>query len=373
MKESEFYELLLRLSTAISKKSEKHVDMLRVLYTDLANSKTELEEAESAFGLFQLLIAPGTLKSTDISVLFETIELTGFRYLKEIIEKYETYPVDVKITRFSGHRQHVVALGRGFSVKDVQKISQLYRGNIVFPNQWKLIIDLETDVLTEDKMSTFLQCLKENEVNKDFNKLLLELSEAISKKDKKYVDLLRVLYTDFAIAKTDLEEAKCAFDLFQILIVAGALKQTDISVLFETIELTRLRYLKEIIEKYEAYPTVVKITRFSPHRQQLVALGRDLSVKHLQTVCQMYEIPVNISTNPWKVITFLENEDIISGGNLSLLLFNLKTVGSGEASTTKRQMLDKGSGMVSTSKRHKLEPGMYCVLNKTVCEIFKVY
>ncbi|XP_033127037.1 uncharacterized protein LOC117124812 [Anneissia japonica] len=337
MKKSEFYELLVKLSTAISKK-EKHVDMLSVLYRDMAN-RTELEEAESAFDLFQLLIGPGILKPTDISVLFETIQITGFRYLKEIIEQYETNPKEVKITRFSAHRQHVVALGRGFSVKDVKKLSQLYRDNLVFPNQWKLIEDLETDVLTEEKMSTFLQCLKENEVNKDFNQLLLELSEAISKKDEKYVDMLRVLYTDHAIIKTELEEAKSAFELFQILIVADILNPKDISVLFETIKLTGLRYLKKIIETYEAYPDEVKITRFSQHRQHLVALGRDFSIKGLQTVCQMYEIPDNISTNPWKVITFLENEGIILEGHLSSLLMNLKTVGSGETST--RQMSDK--------------------------------
>ncbi|XP_033127639.1 uncharacterized protein LOC117125276 [Anneissia japonica] len=158
--------MLVKLSSAITKTDEKHIDMLRVLYTDLVIAKTDLEAAESAYDLFKLLIAPGILKPTDISVLFETIEITGFRYLKEIIETYETYPSEVKLTRFSEHRQNVVDLGRRFSVKDVQRLSQLYRGNRPFANQWKLIEDLETDVLTEDNMSTFLQCLREHDVNK---------------------------------------------------------------------------------------------------------------------------------------------------------------------------------------------------------------
>ncbi|XP_033121723.1 uncharacterized protein LOC117120752 [Anneissia japonica] len=149
MKESELMEMLGKISDAITKQDEKYVDMLRVLYRDLANVKTELEEAKSAFDLFKRLIAPGILKPTDISVLFETIELTGLKYLIEIIKTYETYPDEVKITRFTPHRQQVVALGKDFSVKDLQKVGQLYEGN--FSNPWKLIQHLEdASVLTEN-------------------------------------------------------------------------------------------------------------------------------------------------------------------------------------------------------------------------------
>ncbi|XP_033127638.1 uncharacterized protein LOC117125275 [Anneissia japonica] len=274
MEKSEFDELLVKLSTAISEYDKKHIDMLRVLYTDLVLAKTDLEEAKSAYNLFKLLIGPGILKPADISVLFETIEITGFRYLEEIIEKYETYPKEVKITRFSAHRQHVVALGRRFSVKDIKRLSQMYRGDMPFANQWKLIEDLETDVLTEDTMSTFLQCLKGTGGNIELQGMLVKLSSAITKTDEKHIDMLRVLYTDLVIAKTDLEKAESAYDLFKLLIAPGILKPTDISVLFETIEITGFRYLKEIIETYETYPSEVKLTRFSEHRQNVVDLGR---------------------------------------------------------------------------------------------------
>ncbi|XP_033115703.1 uncharacterized protein LOC117115926, partial [Anneissia japonica] len=323
MMETEFSSMLVQLSDAISKKGEKYVDLLRVLYRDLANVKSDLEKAKCAFDLFQLLIAPGILKPTDISVLFETIELTGLKYLIEIIKTYETYPDEVKITRFLPHRQQVVALGKDFSVKDLQKVSQLYEGN--FSSPWKLIQHLEdTSVLTEDSMSSFLQHLNENKVNEVFNQLLVRISDAISVKSEKYIDMLRVLYKDLAEFKAELEEAKSAFDLFQILRVADILKATDISVLFETIEVTGLRYLKDIIKAYDTYPDEVKITRFSAHRQHLVALGKDLSTIDIQRIGQMYEVPDDFCFNSWKLITYLESKGIVSENNLSSFLQNLE-------------------------------------------------
>ncbi|XP_033111379.1 uncharacterized protein LOC117112412 [Anneissia japonica] len=319
MKESDLLEMLVQLSDAISKQDEKYVDMLRVLYRDLANVKTELEEAKSAFDLFKRLIAPGILKPTDISVLFETIELTGLKYLKDIIKKYEKYPDEVKITQFSPHRQQVVALGKDFSLKYLQKVSLLYEGN--FPSPWKLIQHLEdTSVLTENSMSSFLQRLNENKVNEDFNKLLVRISEEISMKGEKYVDMLRVLYNDLTEFKADLEEANAAFDLFQILCVAAILKPTDTSILFETIEVTGLRFLKDIIQMYGTYPDEVKITRFSAHRQHLVALGKDFTTQDIQRVAQMYEVPDGFRSNPWKLISFLERKGIVSEDNLSSFL-----------------------------------------------------
>ncbi|XP_033111169.1 uncharacterized protein LOC117112205 [Anneissia japonica] len=340
MEESEFKQLLVKLSAEIKK--TEYIDMLRILYTGFELiTKVELEKAETALHLFHLLIAPGILKATDISVLFETIELTGLRYLKEIIERYATYPGEVKITRFSAHRQRIVALGRGFSVEDVQKLSKLYGGK-VSSNPWKLIQHLEytSTVLTEDNMPSFTQRLRDSNVNEGFNRMLLEISDAISKRDEKYVDMLRILYTDIASFRTELEKAESAFDLFQLLRVADILKPTDFSVLFETIEITGLRYLKKII-KYEKYPDEVKITRFSAHRQRLVTLGRNISTQNLQKLCQMYEVPVNISSNQWKVINFLE-------GSFTLpdLLRKLESVGNGEASPQKKLKLDKGESWV---------------------------
>ncbi|XP_033122223.1 uncharacterized protein LOC117121208, partial [Anneissia japonica] len=329
-----------------------------------------VKKAKCAFDLFQLLIAPGILKPTDISVLFETIELTGLKYLKEIIKRYETYPDEVKITRFSPHRQQVVALGKDFSVKDLQKVSQLCEGN--FSSPWKLIQHLEdTSVLTENSMSSFLQRLKDNKVNEDFNQLLVTVSDAIGVKGEKYVDMLRVLYKEHAEIKTELEDAKSAFDLFQILSVADILKATDISILFETIEVTGLKYLKEIIKTYDTYPDEVKITRFSAHRQQVVALGKDFSTIDIQRISWKYEVPDDFCSNPWKLITFLESNGIISKDNLSSFLINLKRVGnekptiskldknkSGQSEQPQRLRADEGNEKASTSKRQKLDKGI---------------
>ncbi|XP_033120136.1 NLR family CARD domain-containing protein 4-like [Anneissia japonica] len=182
------------------------------------------------------------------------------------------------------------------------------------------------------------------------------MSNAISKKDKKYVDMLRVLYSDTAEFKEELVRAKSAFDLFQTLIVAGVLKSTDISVLFQTIELTGLRFLKEIIEKYRKYPDKVEITLFSAYRQHVVAWGKNVLCEVLQNVRQRYEIPVNISTNPWKVITYLENKDIISEDKWSSFLMNVKSSDNEEASTSKKQKLNEGkSGLSKQPKRQRID------------------
>ncbi|XP_033122723.1 uncharacterized protein LOC117121596 isoform X2 [Anneissia japonica] len=160
----------------------------------------------------------------------------------------------------------------------------------------------------------------------DFLSMLVQLSEAISKEGEKYVDMLRVLYRDLAEFKVDLEEAKSAFDLFQILRVGNVLKATDISVLFETIEVTGLRYLEEIVKVYETYPAEVKITQFSAHRQHLVALGKDFSSSDVQDISRLYKVPDDFCSNPWKLITFLESEGIVSEDKLPLFLTNLKGV-----------------------------------------------
>ncbi|XP_033111168.1 baculoviral IAP repeat-containing protein 1e-like [Anneissia japonica] len=350
-----FNRLLLDISSAISEKDEKYVDMLKVLYRDLVNCRSDLEKAKSAFDLFKVLKARGILEPEDISVLFETIEITEWRYLKEIIEKYETYPDKVEIARFSAHRQQIVALGKTFLLEDLQKACHLYKDEFD-SNIWKLIQHLEytSSVLTEDNIPSFMQRLRKKVLNEDFNQLLGEMSNAISKEDKKYVDMLRVLYSDTAEFKEELVRAKSAFDLFQILIVADILKPTDISVLFETIELTGLRFLKKIIEKYREYPDKVEITLFSAYRQRVVAWGKNVLCEVLQNVRQRYEIPVNISTNPWKVITYLENKDIISEDKWSSFLMNVKSSDNEEASTSKKQKLNEGNGEASTSKKLKL-------------------
>ncbi|XP_033098911.1 uncharacterized protein LOC117102654 [Anneissia japonica] len=184
----------------------------------------------------------------------------------------------------------------------------------------------------------------------DFNQLLVTVSDAIGVKGEKYVDMLRVLYKDLAEIKTELEEAKSAFDLFQILRVADVLKATDISILFETIEVTGLKYLKEIIKTYDTYPDEVKITRFSAHRQQVVALGKDFSTTDIQRIGWKYEVPDDFCSNPWKLITFLESNGIISKDNLSSFLMNLKRVdksGQSEQPQKSRADEDENSGFVS--------------------------
>ncbi|XP_033121740.1 uncharacterized protein LOC117120766 [Anneissia japonica] len=358
MKESEFSSLLVQLSDAISKKSEIYVDMLRVLYKELADNTSNLEKAKSAFELFKLLIAPGILKPTDISVLFETIELTGLKYLKDIIKKYETYPDEVEISKFSPHRQQIVALGNVFSVKDLQDVCKLHECN--FTNPWKLIQHLEDEsVLTENNMPIFHRRLQERKESEDFVQLLVNVSNAISGTDETYVDMLRVLYTDFAKNKSELEKAESAFDLFNVLRVGDLLKPKDISVLFETVEVTGWKFLKEIIKTYEMYPAEVKITNFSEHRQHVFALGNNFTASDCLSVSYRFKVPAKCRSNPWKLLTFLENEKIISVQNWSSFVQKLEKIGIKKRSPIKRQMLSEDSDIVepSPSKKQRLDQG----------------
>ncbi|XP_071947969.1 uncharacterized protein [Antedon mediterranea] len=153
----------------------------------------------------------------------------------------------------------------------------------------------------------------------DLLELLVELCENIAKKD---VEMLRVLYRDFPVSITQLEGAGSAFDIFRLLEAPGLLTPTNINILIQTIEITGLAHLKMIIERYATYPVTVEIDMFSKFRQDVIDLGKGLSVEEIQKICQIYGCSFRL---PWKLIQHLENSSVLTKETLPSFLDTLKS------------------------------------------------
>ncbi|XP_033126911.1 caspase-8-like isoform X2 [Anneissia japonica] len=401
MEKAELNIMLVNLSAAIPKKD---VEMLKVLYTDFSIVKAEFQKAKCAFDLFEILRRGNILKSTDISVLFETVELTGLNFLKVIIEKYEPFPDEVKINRFSAYRQRVLSLGKGFSIGDLQKLNHQYR--VDFSNSWELIQYLEgKQFLSQHKMPSFLQSLtkigieegiqekltskrpeldkgsrealtsKRPELDKgitegNFRQLLLDFSKWYD--GLGFINRLKVLYNnrDLVPSYNDLIMATKVMALMQQLIASGNLSSTNLTILYDTLIVTgQFGFNSKIVLPSLQRIREHEVIKFSWYRQFLLKLGMELTEDDIEELDTRHNKSPLLKhyKDSWHLILDLEQrkelceekiDDFIEGlpsyPAVAALLKEKR-----EASTSKRRMLNVGIGEASTSKRPKLdkEPG----------------
>ncbi|XP_033109181.1 uncharacterized protein LOC117110541 [Anneissia japonica] len=146
-----------RMIEDISKNSREDINIWKVALKDHINDVSILDKAECAKPLLNTLIRGSVLEEGDVSIILETIKLTGALHLKKYIPNCPP-PENIVITHFTKFRQSVIAFGMKLNSNDVELIAESYNRrckiNRQYNDKWSLIRDLERNaILTDDTTS----------------------------------------------------------------------------------------------------------------------------------------------------------------------------------------------------------------------------
>ncbi|XP_071959449.1 uncharacterized protein [Antedon mediterranea] len=166
------------LKSIVSNYYDRHgcLIMLKVLFADLVR-KHKLDSVTSTMDLLNALAASGDVSHDDITILYDTINLTGHLALQsEIRKQFQLFP-DVKqrlVTRFTKYRQKIMQFGMGIGEQDVVKIDGYYNNPVMkYESSWKMVYDLEyRQIIKENKIKEFIALL--NDLNLPWAAELLE-------------------------------------------------------------------------------------------------------------------------------------------------------------------------------------------------------
>ncbi|XP_033116386.1 uncharacterized protein LOC117116451, partial [Anneissia japonica] len=331
-----------------------YINMLKVLYRDLLKDNYELNRAANVMNLMNLLIASGHLDSTYFNLLYDTINITeqyGLeRRIKEILPEFQNVS-DVEITEITYHRQKVMKLGMVLIDEDLKKISGLYKEPVKeYADTWSLIMDLEQKgVICERKMDAFIEnlntlklqhaveALTEGTTDDAFRQLLSVISEWYDQHG--YINMLKVLYRDLLKNNYELNKATKVMDLMNLLIASGDLHSTHLSLLYDTINITKQygleRKIQDVLPVYQI-GKVVEISEFTHHRRKVMKLGMVLIDEDINKISALYNKPVKEYADTWSLIMDLEQKREIGEGKMDAfieILDNLKLQYAVEALT----------------------------------------
>ncbi|XP_033098231.1 uncharacterized protein LOC117102138 [Anneissia japonica] len=179
IKDDAFRELLLAISEWYGQRQE--INMLKVLYRDLLKYNNRLNRATNVMEIMNMLTASGHLHSANLNVLYDTINITEQRGIKDKLPVFQNVE-DVKISKFTHYRRKVMKLGMVLIDEDVKKISALYNDPVKeYADTWSLIMDLEHNrVICEGKMEAFIEKLNSLKLQHAVEALTEEIPNASS-------------------------------------------------------------------------------------------------------------------------------------------------------------------------------------------------
>ncbi|XP_033113016.1 NACHT, LRR and PYD domains-containing protein 12-like [Anneissia japonica] len=139
--------------------------MLKVLFRDTVDIG-KLAEITDTIDLLNELVKLGKMSAKDLTLLYDTIRITGHFSLQ--IKIKETFPLFPDIeegiisTSFTPHRQKLLKLGKKLTLENVTRIDKLYNTpRKMYTDSWSMIIDLEDRLeISEENMTTFIKSLK---------------------------------------------------------------------------------------------------------------------------------------------------------------------------------------------------------------------
>ncbi|XP_033119958.1 uncharacterized protein LOC117119265 [Anneissia japonica] len=174
-----FRELLSDISKWYDQR--KYTNMLKVLYRELLKNNYELNKATKVMELMDMLTASGHLHSANLNVLYDTINVTEQRGIKDILPVFQNVE-DVEISKFTHHRRKIMKLGMVLIDEDVNKISAIYNKPVKeYADTWSLIMDLEHNrVICEGKMDAFIEKLNSLKLQHAVEALTEEIPNASS-------------------------------------------------------------------------------------------------------------------------------------------------------------------------------------------------
>ncbi|XP_033095632.1 uncharacterized protein LOC117100167, partial [Anneissia japonica] len=154
--ESVFPRVLLTVSQSIG----ADLNIWKVALKDEIMNANTVHKAAEATELFDALRDTAKLKADDISILLETIKLTGVLRLQNHIPNCPRLD-NIKITHFSKFRQSVMAFGMQLIDRDIRLIVQRYELPGQYSDKWSLVMDLEDNLILadDDKFDDFKHVL----------------------------------------------------------------------------------------------------------------------------------------------------------------------------------------------------------------------
>ncbi|XP_033121719.1 uncharacterized protein LOC117120748 [Anneissia japonica] len=139
--------------------------MLKVLYNnrDHVPIYNELSEATKVISLLSMLIGSGNLSPTNLTILYDTIKVTGqFGFNSRIILPLIQRIREHEVTKFSWYRQFLFKLGTVLTEDDIVALDVRYNLPLLknYNDSWHLILDLEQkNKLCEEKIDDFIEGL----------------------------------------------------------------------------------------------------------------------------------------------------------------------------------------------------------------------
>ncbi|XP_071958521.1 uncharacterized protein [Antedon mediterranea] len=156
------------LKTIVSKYYDSHgcLVMLKVLFADHVRNKAKLSTITSTMDLLNELVASGDVSHDDITMLYNTIKLTGhFGLQNDIRKQFKTFPNvrQIQITEFTEYRQKIMQFGMGMSEEERKTINGYYNNPVkdYTNDNWNMIYDFECrKIIKERKIQEFVDILK---------------------------------------------------------------------------------------------------------------------------------------------------------------------------------------------------------------------
>ncbi|XP_033104364.1 uncharacterized protein LOC117106954, partial [Anneissia japonica] len=141
------------------------ISMLKVLYRDHVTDVNTLDKANKMRDLLDNLHASGNLSQTDLSILYDTINITkqfGFKPKNEDLLPLFQNVKNLTVSKFTSYRQNLVKLGMTLNEEDVATLNGSFNTlQKKYEDRWHLIRDLEhRREICEENMKAFIERLE---------------------------------------------------------------------------------------------------------------------------------------------------------------------------------------------------------------------
>ncbi|XP_033103349.1 uncharacterized protein LOC117106113 isoform X2 [Anneissia japonica] len=166
----------------------EYINMLKVLYNNRKHVPidSDLSKATDVMSLLSILICSGNLSQTNLTILYDTIKVTGHLGFKSSIVLPTLQRIEEhEVSKLSWYRQFLLKLGMALTKADIVALDVRYNIPLLkkYKDSWHLILDLEQrNELCEEKIDDFIEGLPSDKALK----ALLELEvykRAVSKQE----------------------------------------------------------------------------------------------------------------------------------------------------------------------------------------------
>ncbi|XP_033122530.1 uncharacterized protein LOC117121433 [Anneissia japonica] len=166
--------------------------------------------------------------------------------------------------------------------------------------------------------------MEEDMLKCDSEEIFQELKSVVSEwyDSRGYIDNLKVLYRDL-LSPAELHNASMTIELLNLLSDSDELSSKSLTLLYDTITISKqFALVKQFEEQLPLVPVPKnirdnKISKFTPHRQRLMKLGKQLTNECVAKIDGLFNKPLKKYPDSWCLILDLENRGLICKGEMT--------------------------------------------------------